>query len=52
MASEEERYEDAARLRDEAAALRKELTGSALAVAGAKKEKKVGDVERYIDIKI
>ena len=52
MASEEERYEDAARLRDEAAALRKELTGSALAVPGAKKEKKVGAVERCIDVDV
>jgi len=39
-AADEERYEQAAKLRDEVAAIRKELAGSALTLVGEKKEKK------------
>ena len=36
-AAEQERYEEAAQLRDEVAALRKEIAGNALAIVGEKK---------------
>ena len=41
QAADEERYEEAAKLRDEVASLRKELAGSALTLVG---EQKVGHV--------